>query len=227
MPSRWYAARRWITSPRAVSSIRTTNLGALTATTSQTECRSEIDNHADTCVVGTKTALLIHDYDRPVKVHGYDDGVREIEACRTVRAVIAYDHPESGDTYMLVLHQAILIPQMENNLLCPLQMRDNDVRVNDEPKFMALTPTDNHHAIVINGSDQDQQQVNIPLSIRGVISYFPLRKPTREEYEGSDPDLRIKMTAEEPEWDPRTTWFESWEESMTDLAGKLIDRPVK
>ena len=87
--------------------------------------------------------------------------------------VIAYDHLESGDMYMMVLHQAILIPQMENKLLCPLQMRDNDVRVNDETKSMALTPTDNHHDIVINRSDQDQQQVNILLSIRGVISYFP------------------------------------------------------
>ena len=97
-----------------------------------------------------------------------------------VSAVIAYDHPKSGDTYMLVLHQAILIHQMENNILCPLHMRDNNVRVNDEPHFMALTPTDNYHAIVINGSDQDQQQVNIPLSIRGVISYLPSRKHTRE-----------------------------------------------
>ena len=45
----------------------------------------------------------------------------------------------------------------------------HDVRVNDKPKFMDLTPTDNHHVIVINRSDQEQQQVNIPLSIRGVI----------------------------------------------------------
>ena len=117
-------------------------LGDLTATTSQTECRSEIDNHAYTCMVGTKTALIIHDYDRPVQVHGYDEGVGEIEACRTVSAVIVYDHTESRETYMLVLHQAILIPQMENNILCPLQMRKNDVRVNDEQKFMAPTPTE-------------------------------------------------------------------------------------
>ena len=178
-------------------------------------------------MVGTKTALLVNDYDMPVQVHGYDEGVGEIEACRTVSAVTAYDHPESEDTYMLVLHQTILIPQMENNLLRPLQIRDNDVRVNDELKFMALTPTENHHAIVINGIDQDQQPINIPLSIRGVISYFPSRKPTREEYEVSDPDLRIKMTVEDPEWDSRTTWFESQEESMTDSSGKLIDRPVK
>ena len=88
-------------------------------------------------------------------------------------------------------------------------MRYNDVRVNNEPNFMALTPTDNNHAIMINGIDQDQQPINISLSIRCVISYFPSRKPTRKEYEESDPDLRIEMTIEEPEWDPRTTPFES------------------
>ena len=78
-------------------------------------------------------------------------------------------------------------------------MRENGIRVNDELKFMAMTPTDNHHAIVINGINQDQQPINIPLSIRGVIYFIPLRKPTREEYEGSDPDLRLKMTVEETE----------------------------
>ena len=35
------------------------------------------------------------------------------------------------------------------------------------------------------------------------------------------------MTVKEPEWDPRTTWFESKEEPMTDSSGKIIDRPVK
>ena len=180
MPSCCSAAHQRITAPRAVAAIRMTRLGALKVTTSQTECRSELDNHADTCVVGTKTALLIHDYNRPVQVHGYDEGVGEIEACRTVSAVIAYDHPESGDTYMLVLHKAILITQMENNLLCPLQMRENDVHVNNEPKLLALTPTDNNHAIVINIIDQDQKPINIPLSIRGVILYFPSCKHTRE-----------------------------------------------
>ena len=204
MPSRWFAACRRITAPRSVAAIQTTRLGALTATTSQNECRSEIDNHADTCVVGTKTDLLIHDYDRPIQVHGYDEGVGEMEAFRTFNAVIAYDHLESGYTYMLVIHQAILIPQMENNLLCPLHMRDNDVRLNDRSNFMVPTTTYNHYVIVIRGIDQDQQPINIPLSTKGVISYF-FHKTTREEYEGSEPNLRIEMTFKEPEWEPRTT----------------------
>ena len=87
-------------------------------------------NRAETCVVVTKTDLLIHDYKRTVQFRGYDEGVSKTEACRTVNAVIVYDYLESGYTYMLVLHQAILITQMEKNLLCPLQMTYNDVRVN-------------------------------------------------------------------------------------------------
>ena len=182
MPSCWFASRRWITALRAVAAIRTTMLGELTAMTNQTECHYELDNHADTGAVGTKTALIIHEYNRPVQVHGYDEGVSEMEACWTVSAVIAHDHPESGYTFMLVLHKAILIPQMKNNLLCPLQMRDNDVCVNDEPKFMVPTPTENQHAIVINGIDQDQQPIKILLSIKGGISYFPLSKPIKHTH---------------------------------------------
>ena len=48
---------------------------------------------------------------------------------------------------MLVIHQTILIPDMLNNLLCPMQLRDHGLTVNDEPKYMALIPMDDHHAI--------------------------------------------------------------------------------
>ena len=64
-------------------------------------------------MVGTKTDLLIHDYDRPVQVHGYEEGVGETEACRTVSAVIPYDHPESGYTYMLLLFHLVYKYDME------------------------------------------------------------------------------------------------------------------
>ena len=112
VPSRWFTDRRCIAALRAVATIQTTSLGDLTARTRQTECRSKLDNHADTCMVGTKTALLIRDYNRPVQVHRYYEGVGEMKVCWTVSALIVYDHPESGDMYMLVLRQAILIPQM-------------------------------------------------------------------------------------------------------------------
>jgi hypothetical protein len=117
-----------------IAPIRTTKIGTL-STGSLVEIRTELDSHADNSVVGNDTALMIHDFERPVNVHGYNDKIGHAR-CKTISAVLAYDHPTTGDTFMLVIHQAILIPSLKANLLSPMQMRDNDLRVNDEPKNM-------------------------------------------------------------------------------------------
>ena len=107
----------------------------------------ELDSHADTSVVGKESALLIHGYETPVCVCGYTEEVGHTSNCHVISAVVAYDHPEMGDVYMLVIHQAILIPEMKNNLLCLMQLCDHGLVVNDEPKYMAPNPTDDHHVI--------------------------------------------------------------------------------
>ena len=208
-----------------ISPIRTARVGSLVAGDGK-EIRTELDSHADTCVVGNNTALLVHDFDRPVRVHGYDDTVSHSEACRTISAVIAYDHPESGEAFMLIIHQAILIPGMKANLLSPMQLRDNDLRVNDEPKFMVPNPTEDHHAIYIPEVKGESPALRIPLSLHGVTSYFPTRKPTRDEYEKSELDYRLELTSESPEWEPSTTRFQEQEDAMLDPNGNLLDKPV-
>ena len=175
-------------------------LGSLGTKTSLLEKRTELDSHADTSVVGHDTALLIHDYETPVRVQGYNGDVGERSNCRIVSAAVAYDHPASGDVYMLVIHQAILIPNMPHNLLCPMQLRDHGLTVNDEPKYMALNPTEEHHAITFHDHNtQGGGPLRIPLELHGVTSYFPSRKPTKEEYENTPEDLCIELTAEAPD----------------------------
>ena len=162
--------------------------------------RTELDSHADTSVVGKESVLLIHDYETPVDVHGYTEEVGHISNCRIISAVIAYDHPEMGDMYMLVIHQAILIPEMQNNLLCPMQLRNHGLAVIDEPKYMALNPTDWHHAITIHGTViGDEEPLQIPLKLHRVTSYFPTRKPNKEEYKNTADELQIELTAESTE----------------------------
>ena len=121
-----------------IRSVRT--LGSLGTKTSLLEQRTELDSHADTSVVGCDTALLIHDYETPVQVQGYNGDAGERFNCRIVSAVVAYDHPASGDVYMLVIHQAILLPSMSHNFLCPMQLRDHGLTVNDEPKLIQFPP---------------------------------------------------------------------------------------
>ena len=138
---------------RVITAIRSVRkLGALGTGTSLMDQRTELDSHANTSVVGKELALLIHDYETPVHVHGYIEEVGWSSNCHVVSTAIAYDHQETGDVYMLVIHQAILIPEMQNNLLCPMQLRNHSLAVNDEPKYMALNPTDGHHAITIHGT---------------------------------------------------------------------------
>ena len=65
------------------------------------DSQPELDNHADTCVVGDN-ALITHDFDRPVLVSGYDKSVARMKA-RTVTAVLAYDDPLIGDVTIICL----------------------------------------------------------------------------------------------------------------------------
>ena len=211
----------------AVSAVRTVRISGTFATKSEDEGRTEMDSHADTCVVGDKSALIIHDFEQIVRVYGYNKEAGQATECRMVSAVVAYDHPETGDVYMLTIHQAVLVPKMRTNLLSTMQLRDNDVRVNDEPKHLALTPTEDHHAIVIGAYEQDgieREELRIPMAMKGVVSYIPTRKPTRQEYESCDLDRCYELTAESPEWDPSTTRFEEQEAAMLDSSGNLKPR---
>jgi len=181
------------------------------------ECRSELDNHADCCVLGSSNALEIMDFGRPMTVGGFDRDASKQRTCRTISGVVAYDAPD-GVTWMLVFHQSVLVEGLRHNLLCSAQMRDVGIRVNDEPKHTVLNPTNQHHAItVFENDDNGNRQVKlcIPLSLSGMNPYFPSRVPTREEFDTCPPHRVIDMTDEHTEWRPRSDRLRENEEAMT------------
>ena len=49
---------------------------------------------------------------------------------------LAYDNSHTGETFIVVVHQAIYVPHMQHNLLSCMQLRLNDVIVNEVPKFL-------------------------------------------------------------------------------------------
>ena len=119
-------------------------------------------------MVGLNTGLLIANFDRPVKVRGYSPSVGE-RTCKTVSAVVPYTHSD-GIVYMLIINQAVLITyieanlftDIEANLLCPMQLRDNEIKVNDEPKSMLEHPTEWNHCIIV-------EDLKISLSLKGLF----------------------------------------------------------
>ena len=185
------------------------------------ESRTELDSHADVTVVG-KNALVLTDFNRPVTVTGYNPASKPMLNVKTVGAAIAYDDPTTGATIMLTIHQALHIPTLEHNLLCPMQYRVNQVLVNDVSKFLIDKPSNDDHAIIVDSKENGPTR--IPLSLTGIVSYFPSRKPTLEEYESCE--VHYELTSETPEWNPAISTFANQESSMTDSRGLIPESPL-
>jgi hypothetical protein len=108
------------------------------------EYSTELDSHADTCVVG-RNCLITHTYDKKVNVSGYGPKLGSMKGMSIVSAAVAYDNPSCDEMVILRIHQAVHILTMANNLLCPMQLRVNDVMVDEHPKFLHHHPTDTIH----------------------------------------------------------------------------------
>ncbi len=137
-----------------------------------------------------------------MEVVGYDSQ-QGLQTSETVSSILAFDHPQDGQVYHLVFHQAIHMPQLDHHLLCPMQCRVNDVTVNDVPKFLTCFPTDNTHALVVQNPDNDSTTLSFPLHLQGVTSYLPVRKPRANKWESGD-IVKIYMMAENLNWTQMT-----------------------
>jgi hypothetical protein len=111
--------------------------------------------------------------------------------------------PQSEKTVLLIVHQSILSPILNHNLLSTMQLRLHDIIVNETLKFQYLNPTNLSHSISVRGDNVDDVLV-IPLELHGVVSCFPTFKPTQLEFETCD---RYELTYESPEYDPSAKTF--------------------
>jgi hypothetical protein len=141
-------------------------------------CRSDLDSHSNASVVGMEV-ITFQDFERPVNVSGYDPKVPVAMALKMVSAGMAYDVPLSGRVVIFILHQAINLPHLPHNLLNPMQMSLNDVVVNEMPKFQYDNPTNLSHTITVKGYNMNDDLV-VPLDLRGVVSCFTTINPTQE-----------------------------------------------
>ena len=139
---------------------------------------TELDSHADTCVVG-KNTLITHSYGRMVTVTGYNPSLGQVTNLDIVSAQVAYELPNSSDVVLININQCVHVPKMENNILCPIQLQMNGCRLQETSKFQVRAPTENDHSVTMKSESGDQ--IRIPFRLRGVTSYFPTRKPTPDD----------------------------------------------
>jgi hypothetical protein len=142
-------------------------------------------------------------------VSAFTDTHEVIHDVPIVTAATAYDDPKTGITYILILGQSIYMgDRMNTSLLCPNQLRMNNIMVDDIPKHLAPQSKPSTHSIIC--SDED---MILPLSLKGVISYIDTRTPSQEEL---DTCKWITLTNEH-DWDPHSEFFQEQENNFDAL----------
>ena len=107
---------------------------------------AELDTHADTSCVGADCCILSVT-DQVCQVLPYHQDYQPFDEVPIVQAATAYDDPNTGITYILIINQALQIPHLETTLLNPNQMRAHGLIVDDIPKHLLPNPTELSHSI--------------------------------------------------------------------------------
>ena len=158
----------------------------------------ELDSHADTSVIGNNCRVISYT-DKTCQVAPYHPDYDSMQDVPIVQAGTAYDNPETGETLILIINQGLYFGEgLPVSLLNPNQMRYNGVEVDDIPKHLARDPSKATHSIYFPEHD-----IRIPLTMRGVISCLPVRKPTVQEVESC---RWINLTSD-ADWDPHSNDF--------------------
>jgi hypothetical protein len=165
------------------------------------------DSHADQCFVGA-TALIISETSKTVEVGPFLKSLGLVNNVRVVSAAITCDEPHTGHPVVLIIHKALYFDEMEHILPWPVQLRTNQVVVNERPNSQTINPTVNDHSLSID------DEFLIPLSIRGINSVFPFRTPTVGDM---DQAKRYELTSPEPEWDPLSDFYQQEEDNVVSL----------
>ena len=149
--------------------------------------RMEMDSHADTCVFG-KNFVVLQCSERVCDVAPYTDTYDSISNVPIGTGATAWDNPMTGETMILVINEGLFMSDhMEHSLINPNQLRAFGTTIQDNPfdvRPMELVDPD--------------EDVRIPLSLRGSIVVLKTRTPTQSELEM----CRHLVLSSPNEWNP-------------------------
>jgi hypothetical protein len=155
--------------------------------------------------------LIVNTTEQTARVTLFLKSLGSVSKVPIVTAAIAYNDIKTGEVTVLLIHQALHFREMKNCLLCPMQLRMNDVELNAQPKFLTGTPTVKYHALVID-------KLVIPLCLHGVTSFFHGRVPTKKDYKEY---AWIELTYPHPDWQPHNETYAEEEHLRINMDGTI------
>ena len=148
---------------------------------------NECDTNADTCCLG-KNFVITGFTTQTADVYPYDKSYAPMQNVPIVTGATAYDDPVTGQTYILLFHEALYDgTKLDHSLINPSQCRHSGIPFWDNP-YDADRPMGVH----------PNPEVFIPLDSSGTKVQFRTRSPTQNELEQC---FTIDMTSPIP-WEP-------------------------
>ena len=163
------------------------------------ESSAELDSHANMVVIG-KQVFIFNQSDQYANVRAFTDEVKGIPKVPIVNAIIAYDCPQSGHTYLLVVRNALCVPSMEHNLIPPFILREAVLVLNDTPKIHCNVPSAEDHSLF-----DKETGLRIPFTLDVTFSVFKLRSLTNEEINNVEDFETVFLTPDSKKWNPMTS----------------------
>ena len=178
--------------------------------------RTELDSHANMAVLGSN-CFVFEKTGKTCNVSAFSPNLAPT-TLQIVDAVIVYDCPYKLESYLLMIRNALLLPEAAHNLIPPFLLREAGLVVNETAKIHAIpSPSEEHHSIFF-----PENGLRIPLQLNGIFSYFLHRVPHVEEID----HLQVLfLTPDSSSWDPHAPHYGIEESCLLDDNGLIIDHP--
>ena len=108
----------------------------------------ELDSHADSPVVGN-CARIIERTGKFVSVSGFTDKLGKPMRVQVVHACVLYECDQPGKKYLMMIRNALYVPEMKECLLHPIMMRLVGIDVDECPKFLSKSPSILNHSVFV------------------------------------------------------------------------------
>ena len=154
--------------------------------------KCEFDSHADTTVAG-RNFIVTNYIGKECDVHAFSDDCTVIKNVPLARVATAWQSPETAQTYILVINEALWMGDtMDMSLINPNQLRNYGIHIQDDP-------TSNRPLSLITANTEFAMTLNR----EGTIISFDSRTPTQQELE-SCPHI---ILSSEKSWSPHNAHF--------------------
>ena len=177
---------------------------------------TELDSHANTVVVGKQTFVFSHS-GQYANVQAFTEKVKVLPQVPIVDAVIAYDCPSSGETYLFVVRNALCVQSMEINLIPPFIMREAGLVISTTPNIHCDKPTVADHSIF-----DEESGLRIPLTLNGIFSTFNTRSVNEDEIENVENYQTIFLTPDSNVWNQYDESYKMNEDPNLDNRGRMV-----